>query len=279
MKVFYDERQQVSDNESRSPSAGKPKLVLESWQDNYDVEIMPVTPLTEEQIRLAHNAQYVRGILDCTTKNGFDNTLKSVADSLPWTTGSFASAAIHALEKKECTFSPTSGFHHACYDNAMGFCTFSGLTITAILLNLDYGANRVGIVDLDSHYGNGTVDTIKRTSSGGFTAHYTLGGDRVRKSNNKRWLENFPKFLRSSFLDCDIILYQAGADCHENDPFVDQGHFSDEQIHQRDRIMYEFSKEAGVPIVANLAGGYQEPVEKVIKLHNYLAQAYNEVFH
>ena len=278
MLVFYDDRQQVDGMQGFSPSAGKPKLVLESWKSNHPVTIMPVTPLTEEQFCYAHDPEYVTGVLSCAIDNGFSNRSKDIAESLPWTSGSFVSAAVYAFENEICTFSPTSGFHHAEYEEGMGFCTFSGLTITAIILNEDYGAKKVGILDLDSHYGNGTDDTIKQTGYGNVIRHYTIGKYKVKKHNVGEWLENLPKLLDFLYSDCDIILYQAGVDSHEDDPHVDSGHFSDEQIYQRDKMVFEFSKERGIPVVSNLAGGYQEPVSKVIRLHDYLAQAYHDVY-
>lgn len=279
MKVFYDERQQVNDNtDAFSPSAGKPKFVLASWQKKHNVEVMPVTPLTKDEICLSHSSDYVYGVLSCKLRNGFGNKLPSVAKSLLWTTGSFASASIYAYNNKECTFSPTSGFHHACYRQGGGFCTFSGLTIAAIILHRFYGAKRIGIVDLDSHWGNGTQNTIDSTGSGSFIQHYSLGYYDVDESNNKDWLKSFPTYLKDNFSDCDIILYQAGADCHKDDPLVSQGYFSDDQIYERDKTIFEFSKETGIPVTSNLAGGYQEPIEKVIKIHDYLAQAYHDVF-
>lgn len=40
-----------------------------------------------------------------------------------------------------------------------------------------------------------------------------------------------------------------------------------EQLARRDRIVFEGCREIGVPVVVNLAGGYQKPVEKVVQLH------------
>ena len=278
MLVFYDDKQHVDGMQGDSPSAGKPKLVLKSWKENYHVDIMKVIPLTKEKLELAHCPKYVEGILNCTIENGFKNTNKDVADSLLWTTGSFVTAAIHAFENKVCTFSPTSGFHHACYDEAMGFCTFSGLTIAAIVLHKEYSVKRVGIIDFDSHWGNGTVDTIKKTDSASFIQHYSLGGDNVNRQNNKQWLNCFPDFMRAKYSDCEVILYQAGADSHEKDPFLDQGYFTTEQIYERDKMVFEIAKELNIPVVSNLAGGYQNPIEIVLGLHDLLAKAYIDVW-
>ena len=275
MKVFYNKEQQVDGMRSESPSAGKPRLVLNSWNKITTVEKMSVTPLSDQDISLAHDPSYVKGILLGKTKNGFGNKDRRVAKSLRWTTGSFVTAAIHAWSENENTFSPTSGFHHAKYSCADGFCTFNALTIAAIKLR-SMGAQRIGILDLDSHIGDGTDQTLRKQGADEIVAHYSLGYDNVDLYNNQLWIDKLPGMLREMFSNCEVILYQAGVDCHIDDPFVDRGEFTTEQIYERDLAVFCTFKELEIPVVSNLAGGYQTPVSKVIGLHDLLAKAYLE---
>ncbi|WP_338764222.1 histone deacetylase [Bernardetia sp. ABR2-2B] len=278
MKVFYNKQQTAKVLISDSPSARKPKLVLQSWKKlGYPIEIMKVRPLTVDELCLAHEPSYVQGILKGRIKNGFGNKSKEIAKSLLWTNGSFVSAATHAYQHRESTFSPTSGFHHACYDQAAGFCTFSGLTIAAILLKKRFGAKKIGILDLDSHSGDGTDQTLQKTGYTDLVEHYSLGYDDVNIYNNQDWLNNLSDLIRNRFSDCEILFYQAGVDCHMDDPEVDSGHFTTEQIAERERIVYTTCRELKLPVVTNLAGGYQKPIEKVIHLHNLVAVAFHEV--
>jgi acetoin utilization deacetylase AcuC-like enzyme len=46
--------------------------------------------------------------------------------------------------------------HHAERDYAMGFCLFNNVAVAAESLIHDHGLERVAIVDLDVHHGNGT---------------------------------------------------------------------------------------------------------------------------
>jgi len=39
------------------------------------------------------------------------------------------------------------------------------------------------------------------------------------------------------------------------------------QLAERDRIVFEKALELEIPLVWNLAGGYQEPLEKVLEIH------------
>jgi hypothetical protein len=65
--------------------------------------------------------------------------------------------------------------------------------------------------------------------------------------------------------EADLVLYQAGADPHRDDPLG--GSLSTAEIRRRDEIVFEAARAASVPLAWNLAGGYQEPLQKVVELH------------
>lgn len=48
--------------------------------------------------------------------------------------------------------------HHATRDHAMGFCLLNNIALAAEMLLRERGAERVAIVDIDLHHGNGTQD-------------------------------------------------------------------------------------------------------------------------
>lgn len=277
MLVFYNKKQSINEYVDYSPSAKKPKLVVQAWkQHGHALTIQKIRALSIEEIAMAHDINYVRGIMNGKIKNGFGNKSLNIAKSLQWTTGSFLSAAIYAYQHKCNTFSPTSGFHHAGYNYANGFCTFNGLMIAALMLKKRYKANHIGILDLDSHYGDGTMNIIHKTNSEDFISHYSLGDHDVMKHNNSEWLERLPDTIRKYFSNCDILFYQAGADCHENDPEVHSGHFTTKQMYLRDYVVYSTCSALQIPVVTNLAGGYQKPFEKVINLHCETAKAFQD---
>lgn len=279
MYVFFNSRQHVEENtKSFSPSANKPELVVKSWQKlGMPLKIMDVKPLTAEEISLAHDPDYVNGVLAGDIPNGFGSTSKNIAESLRWTNGSFVSTSIYSLLNKVNTFSPTSGFHHAHYANALGYCTFCGLTIAGIILHKNYKAKKIGIIDFDTHHGNGTKDTIEKTESF-FIKQYSLGYRTLSRQNKKRWLKRLDSIIKQNFSDTDIVFYQAGMDSHENDPLVTNGYFNDEEIYKRDKIVFQSCKDMSVPVVSNLAGGYQKPIQKIIDLHDLTAKAFYSVF-
>ena len=95
--VYYSPKQ-VSCPDSASPSPRKPAWVVADWiAQDFPIGIFEPIPASREELCLAHSQNYVDGILDCKLVNGFRGRQKEVADSLPWTCGSFLSAARGAL--------------------------------------------------------------------------------------------------------------------------------------------------------------------------------------
>lgn len=259
--VYYSPKQ-VSCPDSSSPSPRKPALVVADWiAQGLPICIMEPIPTSREQIALAHSSEYVDGILNCELMNGFRGRQKDVADSLPWTCGSLLSAARGALSNGLVACSPTSGFHHAGYEAGYGYCTFNGLMVTALVLKAEGKVQRVGILDCDQHYGNGTAEIMAKLNID-WIRH--VSHEYLSQNDSTPFIKLLPKVVRS-FADCDLLIYQAGADPHIHDPLG--GFLTTAQLAERDRIVFSVAKSIGIPVVWNLAGGYQEPLSRVLEIH------------
>jgi acetoin utilization deacetylase AcuC-like enzyme len=84
-------------------------------------------------------------------------------------------------------------------------------------------------------------------------------------------------FKKAKEWQADLIIYQAGADPHVDDP-VSSGTMTTDQLLERDRIVFRFCKAEKIPVLFVLAGGYQTPIEeKLLPLHlNTFKAAYEE---
>lgn len=276
MKVFYRPEQTARNAGAFSPSAGKPALVVQDWLARglvKDSDVLSFEPVSRADLQRAHDGEFVDGVLDLRIANGFGNHDAQVAASLPYTSGSLLAAARHALEHRENVCSPTSGFHHAGHDFAQGFCTFNGLMVAALALLERVDVQSIGILDCDVHYGNGTDDIVNRLGVRGIR-HHTMGGHfhhRGEASTFQQWLDRAVEDCR----DVDLLIYQAGADPHVDDPLG--GVLTGVQMAQRDHAV--FAAFQGRPLVWNLAGGYQRDanggIEPVLKLHRATAQIQN----
>lgn len=271
--VFYSQ-QMVANSASFSPSAAKPAQVVASWRSQgLPIEVLEPTPATVAELSLAHDRSHVEAILHGRAANGFGNRSLEVAASLPYTTGSMLSAARHALRHGGIVAAPCSGFHHAGYAHTGGFCTFNGLMVTACALRAEGRAKRVGILDCDMHYGDGTDAIIDRLDARDWVNHYTSGGEYTEPAQAAEFLMRLPSIV-GAMHDCDVVLYQAGADPHVDDPLG--GWLTTGQLRRRDAIVFDRLAGLGVPVAWNLAGGYQKDpdgsIPKVLEIHDNTAR-------
>ncbi len=267
--VFFTPKM-TANAESFSPSAAKPALAVESWSElNIPIKIIAPTAVTAEELSLAHDADYVEGVLNCTKSNGFGNRLPDVAAALPFTSGAMVAAAREAMENGSVAVAPVSGFHHAGYFDGGGYCTFNGLMVTAMMSGC-----KVGILDFDQHYGNGTDDIIEHLDLD-WVEHYTAGNKYHKESQAIEFLARIPELIKQ-FSDCEVLLYQAGADPHIDDPLG--GWLTTEQMFQRDRLVFETAKAMKLPVAWDLAGGYQKDIRNVLDIHDNTMRACWDVY-
>ena len=251
--VFFSAKM-VAPDQGLSPSAHKPSAVVQDWiEHRFPLRVTEPRPVTREQLELAHSMKFVNEVLSLRRENGFGNRSSAVASTLPYTSGAMLAAAREALRNGRVAVAPVSGFHHACYTAAGGFCTFNGLMVAACVLRSEGAVSRVGILDFDLHYGNGTDDIIDVVGAR-WVRHLTAGRTWRSRQQAKELLEQIPAMVES-MNDCDLILYQAGADPHVSDPYG--GWLTSEQLAERDQLVFESAAALGIPVAWNLAGGYQ----------------------
>ncbi len=272
ISIFYRPEQSCDDAVRISPSAGKPSRVIADWMSRPSIaahlEIHSFKPVSTFVLYAAHSKAYVDDVLSGQRSNGFGTQSLNLANSLRYTTGSLLAAAVHVLSRNvaglNVAVSPTSGFHHAAYAYGGGFCTFNGLMATAMRVQTLGLAKKILILDMDSHYGNGTDDIIELLGVD-FVDHITAGKSYRSADQALKCCE----LSNVQPLQYDLVIYQAGADIHVNDPLG--GLLTTAQMRQRDRLVFSACARLGLPIVWNLAGGYQRDakggIEPVLALH------------
>ncbi len=177
-----------------------------------------------------------------------------------------ASACRLALDAR-VVFHPVSGAHHAQRDHGFGFCTFNFLAGATRRLLREHAVSRVLIVDLDAHQGDGTHALIADDTCVGL---FDIAGsswigefdtDRIvykvarGPEDYRGHLARLPALLDR--FRPGLVQYQAGMDCHEHDP-VGAIHGIDAAfLLERDRFVLSEVLARHVPIVINLAGGYE----------------------
>lgn len=269
--IFY-RPEMVAHAESYSPSAAKPNIVIDHWLAKGRIQpeqLRSFEPADIEDFTLAHDEHFVRAVLSLEEDNGFGNRSQAVADSLPYTTGSMIAAMQHVLEHGGFACSPTSGFHHAGRNYASGFCTFNGLAVAAIMGAMQ-GA-KVGILDCDAHYGDGT-DNILGTVKNLGIKHHTFGKHYPCGTRAKGW-KNWLLRAIDDLHQCDVILYQAGAGPYIADPLG--GQLDMAELAFRDELVFGMLDN----VAWNFAGGYTRDasgdIPEVVAIHTRTLSAAN----
>jgi acetoin utilization deacetylase AcuC-like enzyme len=273
LPVFFSPRM-VAESGSMSPSAAKPAAVVRAWREGgLAIEVHEPTPVTLEELARVHGRAHVEDILACRKPNGFGNRSPSVAATLVHTSGAMLSAARHAIAHRTIACAPCSGFHHAGRREG-GFCTFNGLVVAVCALRAEGHAGRIGILDCDMHYGDGTDELIELLGLAPHVVHYTAGAEYHHPRQAAGFLARLPDLVRS-MSGCDVVLYQAGADPHIDDPLG--GWLTTGELRRRDEIVFDECASLGLPVAWNLAGGYQvEPdgsIPRILEIHENTARA------
>lgn len=279
LPVFFTPRM-TAPRQGGSPSPEKPPKVVSSWELlGLPIEIVEPAPATMAQLCLAHDPAYVEGVLACRIENGFGNRSPRVAASLPYTSGAMLAAARRAIESGRVAVAPVSGFHHAGHAFGHGYCTFNGLMVAACALREEGLVRRVGILDCDMHPGDGTEDIIEAIGARDWVEHFTAGPEFDHPDQADGFMARLAREIEG-MRDCDVVLYQAGADPHVDDPLG--GFLTTEELRSRDELVFKMLADLDVPVAWNLAGGYQTDADggipAVLEIHANTAIACIEAF-
>lgn len=270
LKVFFSNELVAESGFVGSPSDRKPGLVAEALRAMpWPLEFVAPEPTPVEEVFRVHDPTYVEDVLRLRRRNGFGSMSPSVARSVLYTCGACHDSAVVAL-KEGISASLTSGFHHAGPSAGRGFCTFNGLMIAVSRLFALERVKRVAIIDGDFHYGDGTQAIIDHHQLAERVLHVSFGQTFRTPAQATDYLSAVSA-LRGTLerFRPDLILYQAGADVHRDDPLG--GVLTTEQMRQRDRTLFTLARELAIPLSWNLAGGYQVEADgsipRVIALH------------
>ena len=263
----------VEGNSSFSPNSYKGKLCIEHWEKlKLPIEVKSFSKISREALYLAHDKSYVDGVLDLRIANGYGTKDQAIADSLPFVVSSMVEASLYSFLTGENSVSPTGGFHHAGYFSGGGYCSFNGLVVAAQMVHA-LSTKKIGILDLDQHYGDGTEEIIKQLGLD-YIHHYTSGEEHITTKGAEHWLQELPERLHE-FEGCDLIIYNAGVDSAATDPLG--GYLTDEQMLKRDQLVFETFNQLNVPVAWCNAGGYEADIEgslaPVIRRHTNTLKA------
>ena len=242
-----------------------------------------------ETLNRAHSEEYINDIRNKTLdknkikKIGFPLVDSVVQRSLVATGGTVLASKLALNYGVACN--TAGGSHHANRNEGAGYCVFNDVAVAAHYL-LDRGlANKILIVDLDVHQGNGNseifkdnrhVFTFSMHSKTNYPAKKSISDLDVELDDNledEDYLKTLKFYLNElNNENFDFIFYIAGVDIHFNDR-LGKLKISDDGIKKRDETVIENFFLKRIPICGVLGGGYNKDFNKLVELHSLLHQS------
>ncbi|BBO69959.1 hypothetical protein DSCA_38890 [Desulfosarcina alkanivorans] len=124
---------------------------------------LPIEPAEREQLLWVHSAGYLDGLEKTSGRQLVSLDMDTQTTEHSWEVACLAVGGLFRLMDGICDGRATRGVaavrppgHHAEPHRAMGFCLLNNVALAARYLQNVHGVERIMIVDIDAHHGNGT---------------------------------------------------------------------------------------------------------------------------
>jgi acetoin utilization deacetylase AcuC-like enzyme len=240
------------------------------------------TAATREQLSRVHTERYLHDLENCqwTPRTMFSELplTREIVDMFILVCGGTIIAADWALQEGAAVHIG-GGFHHAFIEKAEGFCYLNDLAVAIREMQAQKKIHKAMVIDCDLHQGNGTAKIFQQDQTVfTFSIHQMDLYPAKEESDLDVHLDNgvndeaYLEYLRNHIpplLDNfkpELILYQAGADPYEHDQLGDLK-LTIHGLAERDRLIFQWARDRGIPIAATLGGGYAFNTADTVKIH------------
>ncbi|WP_414528747.1 histone deacetylase [Nodularia chucula] len=229
-----------------------------------------------ELIELVHTPEYVKAYCEGTLEPKAQRRI-----GLPWSP---------ELVNRTCV--AVGGTHHAFPSYGSGFCIFNDLAIACRVLQKLGLVEKVLIVDLDVHQGDGTAFIFQGDESVfTFSMHCEVNFPGTKQTSDldvplavgmedDAYLQTLANYLPDllSHIQPDLILYDAGVDPHIGDRLGKLA-LSDTGLFRREMQVLSTCVAAGYPVACVIGGGYADDIKSLVWRHSLLHRAASQVYH
>ena len=284
MKAFYSDHFVLPLPTGHRFPMAKYKMLRDLVLGLPNVQLHEAPRASDTELLLAHDASYVQRVISGTLSEA-----EQKAIGFPWSekmversrrsVGATIAACQSAL-KEGMAVNLAGGTHHAYRNKGSGFCVFNDAAIAArVLLKSPIGLQKIGILDLDVHQGDGTAAILQNDAA---ICTVSIHGEKnypfakassdldialADGSSDTIYLEALEEALRFlSKQGIQFLIYLAGADPFEGDR-LGRLTLTSEGLALRDQRVMAFVKEKGIPIAIAMAGGYANPIEDTVRIH------------
>ena len=261
----------------------KYRLLREALERDSRFRFHPALMAAPDRIARAHDPAYVRAFCDGTLspsamrKIGFpwsqglvDRTLASVGSTLQ----AVASARSHGFGG-----TLAGGTHHAFRAEGSGYCVFNDIVVAIHQAREEGWANRVAVIDLDVHQGDGTAAMLEDDAGALTVSIHGKNNFPFRKqrsvidveledgTGDAEYLDHLSQVLPMAHeFRPDVVFYQSGVDALASDKLGKLA-LTPEGMAVRDRLVFEWVKRLDVPVVVTMGGGYSDPISLTVAAH------------
>jgi acetoin utilization deacetylase AcuC-like enzyme len=263
---------------------GKYRLVREGADAADGIEVDDARAATDQELGRAHDAAYLARVA-----RGKLSRREVLALGLPWSlalverarrsVGATLQAADAALADGVAA-NLGGGTHHAFRNGGRGFCVFNDVVVAARTLRRVGRVERVLVVDLDVHQGDGThaafmddPETFTFSVNGFHNYPFRrvpgdLELDLADGTEDDAYLDGLARLLPQALARArpDACFYLAGADPYERDR-LGRLALTARGLAARDMLVRDTLARAGVPVCVTLAGGYADPIEDTVGIN------------
>lgn len=231
-----------------------------------------------------HSSGYVKDLLEMNLsakevrKIGFPLS-KTLIDREFIIAGGTVEGSLKAFDTG-ISFNIAGGTHHAFPGHGEAFCLLNDQAIAAQYLLDQKKVNKILIVDLDVHQGNGTAVIFQENDSV-FT--FSMHGEKnypFRKEKSDLDIGLPDGTVDAAFLHelektlpllieterPDFIFYLAGVDVLSTDKLGRLG-MSINGCKARDFFVFDYCHKKGIPIQCSMGGGYSPEIKHIIEAH------------
>jgi len=183
------------------------------------------------------------------------------------------------------------GTHNAFSNRGEAFCMLNDQAIGARYLQQKGLVNKILIVDLDVHQGNGTAEIFKNDASVyTFSMHGKSNYPFIKeasdldiplKNNTKddEYLsilkKTLPKLINQE--KPDFIYYLCGVDVIETDK-LGKLSLSIEGCKERDRFVLQMCRDFHIPVMCSMGGGYSPIIKVIVDAHANTFRLAQEIY-
>jgi acetoin utilization deacetylase AcuC-like enzyme len=248
-----------------------------------------------EWLVLAHAPAYVDAVLGqrldqaAVRRVGLPITLEVVTRSRAANAGTVLTARLALAHGLACN--TAGGSHHAFAAYGSGFCVFNDVAVAASVLLREGLVERVLVVDLDVHQGDGTAAIFEDEPRVFTFSMHCRTNFPLRKQKgdldlaldagleDEAYLRLLAAHLPGLLEDVrpDLVFYNAGVDPHADDR-LGRLALSERGLERRERFVLETCLKAGVPVAGVIGGGYAEDLDQLARRHAILPRVASELF-